>query len=209
MARLGEIKSNEQLPETGAEEILEMRTADMLPANPRQRVSIDRSNPYVLSQTWQDIQFGNYAPSDKNTFPEPGRYDLVNHKFIANPHSEEEQQYYIMLYAKFTHKQRPVNIEFRYVVPRPSGDYYFPFPDSDKAVILHSIPKVYTFNASGLPKAEDTSLLVAHTTRTDLLPVGSSMREYGARLQMRTQENITNVANRPKLVDCYAFILPA
>lgn len=206
--RLGAISSDKVIPDQDA---VALRQADALPSTPRQRVSINRITPYVLTSTWQNINFGNNSPLDMNTFIDGGRYDFTNLKFIANPATSMEQQYTIQLYMKFTHKERPVTIEFRYVVPRPAeqgGDFYFPFPDTDKAVILKRISKVSSFNVAGIPIGEDTSVLTEHVTRIDLLPIGTALKAYGARLQMRTQQTITTVANRPRLTDCYLFIVP-
>jgi hypothetical protein len=193
------------------------RTEDLLPSTPRQRVSINTVIPITLTDQWQNINFGNFSPLDMSTFPAPGRYDFVNLKFVANPTSQSEQLYYIKLYAKITHKQRPVTILYRYVVPRPveeGGDFLFPLPGSDKYSIVGSADKKYTGGLAGnllaignLSLTEDTNTYPMHFERFDPLPISQILKTYGARIQMRTLETIASAANRPKVTDCYAFIL--
>lgn len=191
------------------------RLDDKLPSSPRQRISIDTTMPYTLTSTWQNISFGQNSARDISTFPAPGRYDFNSLKFIASQDMAAEQQYYIHMYMKVTHKQRPVTVQFRYVVPAPT-DIPFPFPDGDGLVTIFRAQKVFTGGLLGnlvaignLSLTEDTTVLTEHHTRTDLVPIGMNLRQYGIRMQMRTVETISTAANRPKLTDCYAFIIPA
>lgn len=209
MGKLGEILSDQDVP---IQDVLAMRAADALPSTPRQRVSINRTTPYVLTSTWQNINFGNNSTLDMNTYQDGGRYDFSALKFIANPATSGEQQYQILMNMKITHKERPVTVEFRFLIPRPAGeggDFLFPFPDTDKSVILTRQPKIPLFNLAGVPIGEDVSTYTSHARFVEFLPISTALKTYGARLQMRTQETIATAANRPRLIDCYAFIIPS
>ncbi len=184
------------------------RLQDTLPSGPRQRISIDTTLPYTLTSTWQNISFGQNSVRDVSSFPAPGRYDFTGLKFIASPSMTAAQQYYIHMYMKLTHKQRPVTIQFRYGVPTPT-EIPFPFPDTGGIVTICRKERILTGGLLGVLLGEDTAVYEEHHTRTDLIPIGTNLMMYGIRMQMRIVETISTVANRPKLTDCYAFIVPA
>lgn len=111
------------------------RAQDMMAATPRQRVSINRSTPMVLTGDWQTIPFVEGASaSDTNTFPAP-RYDFANQKVMANPATSWEQSYIFSLdlAVQLNAANTGAKLSVRFVVPRPApqgGPAYFPLPES-------------------------------------------------------------------------------
>lgn len=113
------------------------RNRDMLPATPRQRVSMDRSVPLALTGAWQAVPFAAGASArDVNTFP-VSRYDYANQLILANPMTGYEQAYNLSLDLSVNLNASNVYVKLavRFVVPAPTP-IYFPLPESQGRIDL-------------------------------------------------------------------------
>lgn len=146
------------------------RQDDMFQATPRQRVSMNRATPLVLTGAWQTVPFAEYGnPRDRNSFP-TNRYDYANQLILANPETDYEQAYQlsmdfgVALNAANTY----IKLALRFEVPAPTP-MYFPLPDSLGRLDLPD----QLVSPSGSVHADYT------------VYSAEPIRLYGARLQIR------------------------
>ncbi len=194
-----------------------MMSGDMIPATPRLRMSLDRSLPLSLDNTWQTVPWvSTNTPYDTNTFITP-RYNTANNSIMPNTGVQYDQNYTLELDFKFSHTKRPLTFQLRFCVPRPAGSggpIYFPLPQSDQYTDLLSLSKTYTGGLLGnllaignLSLTEDTSVMTNRVTYFRTLYSSLGAKQYGIQIQLRIAEGYAG-NQRPQLVDAVMLLQP-
>lgn len=189
------------------------RQGDMLPATPRLRISLNRSFPLILNNTWQTIPYatGN-TPYDVNTFIEP-RYNTSTYTIYPNTKVSTDQAYQLELDFKFQHTKRPLTFQVRFCVPAPTP-IYFPLPQTDGYTDLRYIAKTYTGGLIGnlltignLSLTEDTSQMTNREMYVRSIYSNLGIKDYGIQVQIRIAENYTG-SDRPQMTDAVLLMFP-
>jgi len=155
------------------------RTADLLSALPRQRVST--STALVLTDQWQTVTFvsGN-SLFDMNNFA-TSRWDFTNSKLLTNPLNNYEQGYTLRFDMSLQNVTGMSKVQLRFVIPAPTPTY-FPFPNSS----TNSFVDVTTLTIQG--EIKNNSFGYDIYTNSDF-------RTYGCQIQMRalSYSNTSNI----------------
>lgn len=193
---------------------------DRLPATPRLRVGINRSTPFVITESWQSIPYldpamtnNPNAPYDINTFPHTA-WDATNKKLMPNTSISNDQQYKVELDFLFSHTKRPVTFQFRFYVAAPTPITY-PLPQSQQYITLKKVQKVWTGGLLGnllalanLSLAEDSSTMTDDVLYGRTLYSSLNSKQYGVQPQIRTLQTFAS-ADRPKLTDAVLTMYPS
>lgn len=162
-----------------------------LPADPRIRVTL--ASPFVLSATWQRIDFGGSSALNLNTFPTVANVQLIRWDTEAKLFrftAASDRNTSVQVFYRVTADADACAVQARFVVPAGGviqNPIYFPFPESIGRVDLCHL-------AAGEEWANEKEITTYAT---------AAARLNGLGVEIRTR---STAATYPTLNDCILTI---